>query len=131
MPFNAMRQGRAALQWAVWPLPGSMSSITKDNRITGWKIAEAPSVNVATRADLVAAMEAADLGSMRYSERVAFGVRARLEAVDREAMRRGVNLFAPHLDRIDLRSKQVHAPVQRLPRDGAGRDEVVHAIERS
>lgn len=43
---------------------------------------------------MVAAMEAADLGAMRYSERVAFGVRARLDAVDREAVRRGVSLFA-------------------------------------
>lgn len=43
---------------------------------------------------MVAAMEAADLDAMRYSERVAYGVRARLEAVDREAVRRGVSLFA-------------------------------------
>ena len=43
---------------------------------------------------MVAAMRGADLNSMRYSERVAFGVRARLEAVDREAVRRGMSLFA-------------------------------------
>lgn len=42
---------------------------------------------------LVIAMETADLGTMRYSDRVAFGIRARLEAVDREAVRRGVSLF--------------------------------------
>lgn len=46
---------------------------------------------------MVAAMEAADLQSMRYSERVAFGLRARLEAADRELVRRGSTLFAlPH-----------------------------------
>lgn len=45
-------------------------------------------------AAMVAVMQTADLQSMRYSERVAFGVRARLEAVDREAVRRGVSLFA-------------------------------------
>lgn len=45
-------------------------------------------------AAMVAAMNAADLGAMRYSERVAFGVRVRLETVDREAVRRGVSLFA-------------------------------------
>lgn len=47
-------------------------------------------------AAMIAAMEAADLGAMRYSERVAFGVRARLEAVTghREAVRRGATLFS-------------------------------------
>jgi len=45
-------------------------------------------------AAMVGAMQAADLGAMRYSERVAYGVRVRLEAVDREAVRRGVSLFA-------------------------------------
>ena len=43
---------------------------------------------------MVAAMQAADLGAMRYSERVAFGVRARLEVAEREAVRRGSALFA-------------------------------------
>ena len=43
---------------------------------------------------MVAALEAADLGAMRYSERVAYGVRVRLEATDREAVQRGVSLFA-------------------------------------
>lgn len=50
-------------------------------------------------AAMVAAMEGADLDAMRYSERVAFGVRARLEAAaqHREAVRRGTTLFAlPH-----------------------------------
>lgn len=45
-------------------------------------------------AAMVAAMQAADLSAMRYSERVAYGVRVRLQAVDREAVRRGVSLFA-------------------------------------
>ena len=45
-------------------------------------------------AAMVAAMQAADLGAMRYSERVAFGVRTRLEAVEREPVRRGVSLFS-------------------------------------
>lgn len=48
---------------------------------------------------MVAAMEAADLEAMRYSDRVAFGVRARIEAIadHREAVRRGVTLFSlPH-----------------------------------
>jgi ubiquinone biosynthesis protein COQ9 len=42
---------------------------------------------------MVAAMQAAKLEEMRYSERVAFGVRARLEAADKEAVRRGMSLF--------------------------------------
>ncbi|MEM6618441.1 MAG: COQ9 family protein [Pseudomonadota bacterium] len=51
-------------------------------------------------ARMVAAMGDADLEAMRYSERVAFGVRARLEAAtrDREAVRRGATLFSlPHM----------------------------------
>ena len=43
---------------------------------------------------MVAAMQAADLAAMRYSERVAYGVRVRLEHADREAVRRGAALFA-------------------------------------
>jgi ubiquinone biosynthesis protein COQ9 len=48
---------------------------------------------------MVAALEAADLPAMRFRDRVAFAVRARLEAVeDRELVRRGMTLFAlpPH-----------------------------------
>ncbi|GGA14924.1 COQ9 family protein [Neptunicoccus cionae] len=46
---------------------------------------------------MVAAMEAADLQSMRYSDRVAYGLRARLETADRELVHRGSTLFAlPH-----------------------------------
>ncbi|SMY06769.1 COQ9 family protein [Flavimaricola marinus] len=50
-------------------------------------------------AAMVAAVEAADLGSMRYSDRVSFAIRARLAAAaDKEAVRRGSALFAlPHL----------------------------------
>lgn len=44
--------------------------------------------------DMVAAMQAADFASMRYSNRVAFAVRARIEGADREVVRRGVTLFA-------------------------------------
>lgn len=44
---------------------------------------------------MVTRMLSEDLSQMRFSERVAFGVRARLEAVDdREAVRRGTTLFA-------------------------------------
>ncbi len=45
---------------------------------------------------MVTAMEASKLGEMRYRDRIAQGVRLRLEAVaaDREAVRRGVALFA-------------------------------------
>lgn len=43
---------------------------------------------------MVAAMQSADLAAMRYSERVAYGVRVRLEHADREAVRRGAALFA-------------------------------------
>ncbi len=46
-------------------------------------------------AAMVARMQAVDLAAMRYSERVAFAIRARLEAVtDKEAVRRGSTLFA-------------------------------------
>lgn len=44
---------------------------------------------------MLAAMDACDLGAMRYSERVAAGVRFRLEAVqDKEVLRKSVTLFA-------------------------------------
>lgn len=49
------------------------------------------------RADqtMVARMVAADLSAMKYSEKVAAGVRFRLEAVeDKEVLRRGVTLFS-------------------------------------
>ncbi|WP_069298913.1 COQ9 family protein [Neptunicoccus sediminis] len=47
--------------------------------------------------EMVAAIETADLQSMRYSERVAFALRTRLKAADRELVRRGSTLFAlPH-----------------------------------
>lgn len=46
-------------------------------------------------AAMVARMQAEDLAALRYSERVAFGIRARLEAADdKEAVRRGSTLFA-------------------------------------
>jgi ubiquinone biosynthesis protein COQ9 len=46
-------------------------------------------------AAMVAALETADLSAMRFRDRVAFAVRARLEAVeDRELVRRGMTLFA-------------------------------------
>ncbi|MCT4558400.1 MAG: COQ9 family protein [Pelagimonas sp.] len=46
-------------------------------------------------AAMSAAMDAADLSELRYRDRVAFAVRARLQAVeDREAVRRGTTLFA-------------------------------------
>ena len=46
-----------------------------------------------------AALAEADLSRMRYSEKVAFAIRARLDAVpDKEAVRRGTALFAlPHM----------------------------------
>lgn len=44
---------------------------------------------------MVAALDAADLGAMRFRDRVAFAVRTRLELVeDRELVRRGMTLFA-------------------------------------
>lgn len=47
-------------------------------------------------AAMVAALEAEDLSAMRYSERIEFAVRKRIEiaGMDREAVRRGVTLFA-------------------------------------
>ncbi len=46
-------------------------------------------------AAMLAALDAADLGEMRFRDRIAFAVRARLEAVeDRELVRRGMTLFA-------------------------------------
>ncbi len=46
-------------------------------------------------AAMVARLAETDLSAMRYSDRVAFAVRARIEAVDdREAVRRGATLFA-------------------------------------
>lgn len=55
--------------------------------------------HVAGDAAMVAAVRAADLGGMRYSEKVAYAVRARVDAVtDKEAVRRGAALFAlPHM----------------------------------
>lgn len=48
---------------------------------------------------MIAAMAAADLSDMRYSEKVAHAIRMRLAAVDdKEAVRRGSTLFAlPHM----------------------------------
>lgn len=48
---------------------------------------------------MLAAMATADLGNMRYSEKVAHAIRLRLQAVDdKEAVRRGSTLFAlPHM----------------------------------
>ena len=48
---------------------------------------------------MCAAVKAADLRQMRYSEKVAFAVRARIAAIaDKEAVRRGTALFAlPHM----------------------------------
>ena len=44
---------------------------------------------------MLAALKATDLSQMRYSARVAYGVRARLEAVeDKELVRRGMALFS-------------------------------------
>ncbi|PHP27853.1 COQ9 family protein [Limimaricola cinnabarinus] len=47
---------------------------------------------------MVEAVRAAELGEMRYRDRVAFALRARIEAVrDKEALRRATTLFAlPH-----------------------------------
>jgi ubiquinone biosynthesis protein COQ9 len=45
-------------------------------------------------AQMLAALKAANLGEMRYSERVAHAVRLRLEAADKELVRRGTTLFA-------------------------------------
>ncbi len=43
---------------------------------------------------MVKALEEADLGAMKFREKVAFALRARLEAVDPELVRRGAALFA-------------------------------------
>jgi len=44
---------------------------------------------------MLARLEAADLGGMRFRDRIAFAVRARLEAVeDKELVRRGMTLFS-------------------------------------
>ena len=49
----------------------------------------------AVDAEMVAALDATDLGAMRFRERVAYAVRLRLELVeDRELVRRGMALFA-------------------------------------
>jgi ubiquinone biosynthesis protein COQ9 len=46
-------------------------------------------------AQMVEALEAANLATMRYSDRVAFAIRTRLELVtDRELVRRGTTLFS-------------------------------------
>ncbi|MEM7733948.1 MAG: COQ9 family protein [Pseudomonadota bacterium] len=49
-------------------------------------------------AAMVARLDEADLSAMRYSERVAFAVRTRLEVIeDKEMVRRGMTLFSlPH-----------------------------------
>ncbi len=50
-------------------------------------------------AQMVAALKAADLGAMRFRDKVAHAIRLRLAAVDdKEAVRRGTTLFAlPHM----------------------------------
>jgi ubiquinone biosynthesis protein COQ9 len=50
-------------------------------------------------AAMVAAVKAAQLGDMRYRDKVAFAIRARLDAItDKEAVRRGTALFSlPHM----------------------------------
>jgi ubiquinone biosynthesis protein COQ9 len=50
-------------------------------------------------AAMVAAVRAADMGGMRYRDKVILAIRARLDAVtDKEAVRRGAALFAlPHM----------------------------------
>lgn len=45
-------------------------------------------------AQMVADLQDADLQSMKYSDRVTHAVRLRLEAVDKELVRRGTSLFA-------------------------------------
>ena len=45
-------------------------------------------------AQMLAAMQGADLDAMRYRDRVIFAVRARLEAADRESVRRAATLMA-------------------------------------
>ncbi|MEM9715020.1 MAG: COQ9 family protein [Pseudomonadota bacterium] len=43
---------------------------------------------------MMEALDKADLSGLRYSEKVAFAVKTRLQLVDKEAVRRGVTLFA-------------------------------------
>ncbi len=43
---------------------------------------------------MVTRMQGADLGAMRYSDRIKAGVRLRLEVADRELVRKGMALFA-------------------------------------
>ncbi|MEM0977003.1 MAG: COQ9 family protein [Pseudomonadota bacterium] len=43
---------------------------------------------------MVKALAAADLDTLRFSEKVAYAVQARLEIADKEAVRRGLTLFA-------------------------------------
>jgi ubiquinone biosynthesis protein COQ9 len=45
-------------------------------------------------AEMVARLEAADLDAMRFRDRIAAGVRFRLELADREVVRRGMTLFS-------------------------------------
>ncbi|SFJ84983.1 COQ9 family protein [Celeribacter neptunius] len=48
--------------------------------------------------EMVKALEEADLSDMRFRDRIAHAVWLRLQAVDREAVRRGMSLFSlPHL----------------------------------
>jgi ubiquinone biosynthesis protein COQ9 len=59
----------------------------------------AAAYHAAGDAAMLAAVKAADLTGLRYRDKVAFAIRARLDAItDREAVRRGVALFAlPHM----------------------------------
>lgn len=43
---------------------------------------------------MLAALEASDLSEMRYSDRIAYAIWLRLDAVDREVVRRGMSLFS-------------------------------------
>ncbi len=45
-------------------------------------------------AEMVARLQAADLGSLRFRDRIASAVRTRLELADRELVRRGTTLFS-------------------------------------
>ncbi|MGB0505220.1 MAG: COQ9 family protein [Pikeienuella sp.] len=45
-------------------------------------------------AAMVAALQAADLSSMRFRDRITFAVRTRIQDADREIVRRGITLFA-------------------------------------
>jgi len=59
----------------------------------------AAAYHAAGDAAMAAAVHAADLRGLRYRDKVAFAIRARLDAItDREAVRRGAALFAlPHM----------------------------------